>query len=435
MKSTKLEGEIGHQPNQCNVAHLHFESRGQSHLTAAARSNRKEKDELIKEEGLGMAMAASSSSADPPPRISISDVLDYGDPAFRRLEAWLRKSFGDDAGFNVISAFAKLVIRANFSRVSVRGLYRVPMDEALVVCVAPHANQFLDPLNMFSTMPRPISFIAARVTCDKLWLGRFSLLARASGYQSGTRALTIVNFPSDANLSDLNFASLALVPVRRAQDYRKPGKGVVFQPDPANPTLIHGKDTAFTEQLEARGGIVLPDTSVLEVVKIISDTECQIKAAPSPGASALLSSENPTKYKVQPYENQDNVYATVHAVLQARGAIGIFVEGGSHDRSSLLPFKAGAAIMALGAMAANPGLKVKILPVGLNYFNPDKFRSSAAVAYGDPIAIPDSMVEDYKAGGERKRKAVADLLQQITEAIKTQTVNAPDYDSLIVGSK
>ena len=32
------------------------------------------------------------------------------------------------------------------------------------------------------------------------------------------------------------------------------------------------------------------------------------------------------------------------------GCIGIFPEGGSHDRPDLLPLKAGVAVMALGAM-------------------------------------------------------------------------------------
>lgn len=39
--------------------------------------------------------------------------------------------------------------------------------------------------------------------------------------------------------------------------------------------------------------------------------------------------------------------------------------GGSHDRTDFLPLKHGLAIMALGAMAANPECKVKIVPVGV----------------------------------------------------------------------
>lgn len=40
--------------------------------------------------------------------------------------------------------------------------------------------------------------------------------------------------------------------------------------------------------------------------------------------------------------------------------------GGSHDQTDLLPLKAGVAIMALGAMSAEPDLKIKIVPVGLS---------------------------------------------------------------------
>lgn len=39
--------------------------------------------------------------------------------------------------------------------------------------------------------------------------------------------------------------------------------------------------------------------------------------------------------------------------------------GGSHDNSSLLPFKAGVAVLALGAMADGCP-PVRLVPVGLN---------------------------------------------------------------------
>ena len=60
------------------------------------------------------------------------------------------------------------------------------------------------------------------------------------------------------------------------------------------------------------------------------------------------------------------------ARLHAGGCIGIFPEGGSHDRSDLLPLKPGVAMMALGAMAEHADLNVKIVPCGLNYFHADK---------------------------------------------------------------
>ena len=49
--------------------------------------------------------------------------------------------------------------------------------------------------------------------------------------------------------------------------------------------------------------------------------------------------------------------------------------------------------MALGAMAANPTLKVKIVPVGLSYFHAHKFRSRAVVEFGSAFVGVDDSVE------------------------------------------
>jgi len=44
------------------------------------------------------------------------------------------------------------------------------------------------------------------------------------------------------------------------------------------------------------------------------------------------------------------MYEEVWKALNNNSCIGIFPEGGSHDRTDLLPLKAGICIMALGAM-------------------------------------------------------------------------------------
>jgi glycerol-3-phosphate O-acyltransferase/dihydroxyacetone phosphate acyltransferase len=51
--------------------------------------------------------------------------------------------------------------------------------------------------------------------------------------------------------------------------------------------------------------------------------------------------------------------------------------------------------MALGAMAKYPGLDVKIIPVGLNYFNGHRFRSRAYVDMGAPMTINPQHVLEY----------------------------------------
>lgn len=68
------------------------------------------------------------------------------------------------------------------------------------------------------------------------------------------------------------------------------------------------------------------------------------------------------------------MFESVWQSLRAGDCIGIFPEGGSHDRTDLLPLKAGICIMALGA-ASKYNVKVALQPVGLNYFKGHKFRS------------------------------------------------------------
>lgn len=106
--------------------------------------------------------------------------------------------------------------------------------------------------------------------------------------------------------------------------------------------------------------------------------------------------------------------------------------GGSHDRTDLLPLKAGVSIMALGAMANDPNCRVKIVPVGLSYFHAHKFRSRAVVEFGSPLDVPPELVEMFKHGGTDKREAVSKFLDLIYNGLKTVTVRAPDYDTLMV---
>ena len=90
--------------------------------------------------------------------------------------------------------------------------------------------------------------------------------------------------------------------------------------------------------------------------------------------------------------------------------------------------------MALGAMANNPAVKVKIVPVGLYYFHPHKFRSRAVVEFGHAMDVDETLVELYKKGGKEKREAVGKLLDVIYDALKTVTIRAPDFEMLQVRS-
>lgn len=88
--------------------------------------------------------------------------------------------------------------------------------------------------------------------------------------------------------------------------------------------------------------------------------------------------------------------------------------------------------MALGAMAANPNLKVRIVPVGLNYFHPHRFRSRAVIEFGAPISIGSELVETFAKGGQAKRDAIGSVMDLVFDGLKSVTVRAPDYDTLMV---
>ncbi|KAJ2332571.1 Glycerol-3-phosphate/dihydroxyacetone phosphate acyltransferase, partial [Coemansia sp. RSA 2673] len=147
-------------------------------------------------------------------------------------------------------------------------------------------------------------------------------------------------------------------------------------------------------------------------------------------AMELLTRADGTSFKVVPHVDQDEMFHSVYQRLNNGECVGIFPEGGSHDRTEMLPLKAGATIMALGATAANPELGLKIVPTGLNYFHPSKFRSRAVIDFGQPIDIPPELVEQYRKGGAAKREACDELLRVVSEGLKQVTLNTPDYETL-----
>lgn len=245
----------------------------------------------------------------------------------------------------------------------------------------------------------------------------------------------------------------ASVPVVRAADESKPGSGTI-RIEESDPLRVLGHETQFTSQCKVKGQLVLPKSvgyAQASIAKVISDTELKLarvfKATPVGSQDEVDATEdildelNDTekdgakglKYKVLPHIDQHDLYGHVYECMNNSGTMGIFPEGGSHDQPGLLPLKAGVAVMALGAMSKNSNLKIKIVPVGLSYFHPNKFRSRAVVEFGAPIDVPRDLVEKFEQGGSIKREASGKLLDTIHEGLKTVTIRAPDYDTLIVG--
>ncbi|KZV71648.1 glycerol-3-phosphate O-acyltransferase [Peniophora sp. CONT] len=316
-------------------------------------------------------------------------------------------------------SFWRTVISIFFREIRPRGAFNIPKDGPVIFVGAPHHNQFLDPLllslNVHKETRRKVNFLTAAKSLARPEIRYFAQM-------------------------------MGSIPVARAADYAKAGKGrVSLSPDDA--TLIIGHGTAFTEDFGPRSQIMLPKSvgsCLAEVAEVLSDTELRLKKEFGGESGKTtgrvreklreLEEQGTTglEFKKMPYVDQADMYKTVYQELKEGNCLGIFPEGGSHDRTDLLPLKAGVSIMALGAMANDPSCKVRIVPVGLSYFHPHRFRSRAVVEFGTAMDVPPELVEMFKQGGPSKREAVAKLLDIIYDSLKAVTVRAPDYETLMV---
>ena len=120
-------------------------------------------------------------------------------------------------------------------------------------------------------------------------------------------------------------------------------------------------------------------------------------------------------------------FAALNEVLHSGGAFGIFPEGISHLGTELAPLKTGAARIALGA--AEEGIPIRIVPCGLSYFRRHRMRSRVLVQFGQPIVLDEAHVEAHRADS---REAARDLTDEIDLALRAQTLNAPDFETLRV---
>ncbi|KEI36683.1 uncharacterized protein L969DRAFT_54675, partial [Mixia osmundae IAM 14324] len=319
--------------------------------------------------------------------------------------------------YDLLVLIFKWIINLFFREIRPRGAHKIPQDGGIIFVGAPHHNQFLDPLLLLSEVRlsagRRISFLIAEKSMKRAFVGFAARLMQS-------------------------------ISVVRAADDAKAGKGKIFYDDNAKQhdhLILRGHGTTFTKDFEPRRQVQLPkvfDFAAAEVVEVIDDTTLKLKKAFSEKIHEAITTTEAAAasrgvpYKILPYIDQTKMYGKVYAKLKDGGCVGIFPEGGSHDRTDLLPLKAGVSIMALGALMSNKSLKLRIVPVGLNYFHAHRFRSRAVVEFGSPIEIPEAFVELFRQGGAEKREAIGKVMDLVFDGLKSVTVRAPDYETLMV---
>ncbi|KAK6201015.1 Sct2 glycerol-3-phosphate acyltransferase [Scheffersomyces amazonensis] len=320
--------------------------------------------------------------------------------------------------YDLVLWFFSFVIHTFFRDIQPRGTFHIPHQGPVIFVIAPHHNQFIDPLIVMSKVKqfigRRIAFIIANKSYKQRFIGTMAMLC-------------------------------GVIPVERPQDLVKPASGKI-RVNPDNEIEVIGEGTKFTTECMEKGLVGLPEyLGNVQILSIQDDTHLILKkkfesARPENQARIDKLLREGTKYKVAPHIDNSVVFKHVFNHLNSGRVLGIFPEGGSHDRPDLLPLKPGVAIMALGTVAeAINKLKegnsdvhiepVTIIPVGLNYFHPHLFRSRVVVEFGEPIIVDKSMGLHYI---ESSRAAVGELLNAITLGLKEVTVTCKDYETLMV---
>lgn len=292
-----------------------------------------------------------------------------------------------DIGYTIMQFLCNIVTNLFFKDLTIIGAENIPTDSPVIIC-GNHANQFLDAVLMMYSVPRKIGFIIAAKSYRKAVIGHLAKAAHA-------------------------------IPVERPQDIAKNGTGRITE---IKETTIIGTGTKFTEEVKPGDTLKIKDVALDVIIKQInSDTELTYSTELDISKAGV-----DLTFKIFPKLDQTGMYDAVWQRLKDNGAVGIFPEGGSHDRTQMLPLKAGVCIMALGAMAKSSA-PVKIVPCGFNYFKGYKFRSKAVVEFGVPIEIPKSLVERYQ---KSKKDAISVLLADIEKRMKSVTISTPTYSDL-----
>ena len=220
------------------------------------------------------------------------------------------------------------------------------------------------------------------------------------------------------------------IPVERPQDIAQDGVGTVVIADMS----VTGSGTQFTKQVKPKDQLKVKG-QLYKVLSVEDDLHLTLKhhsdSESGSETEALTTTVAAAAFKILPHIDHHALYAAVFDRLKRGEVVGIFPEGGSHDNSALLPFKAGLAMLALGAMAEGAP-PVRLIPVGLTYMHGHRFRSRAMVDFGAPLDIPERYVEMFRQGGAQRFKACDEVLALAQTAIESVTITAPDYDTMKV---
>lgn len=279
------------------------------------------------------------------------------------------------------------IVRSLFRDVNIINPENVPLYGP-VIFVGNHNNQFIDACVLITNIPRQVKFIIAEKSMRRAVIGKLASI-------------------------------IGCISVKRPEDLKFKGIGHVTWE--IGDTRVKGINTRFKLDVQVGDKLNVQGKSIL-VASIESETSLLLQCAID------FKCEDPidgVPFRIIPKINQSDVYNYVTTSLKNGDTIGIFPEGGSHDRTNLLPLKPGVAIMALCALAE--GIEdVSIIPVGLSYSKLYQLQGCVTLFYGNAIVISQDLCKDYT---NNHRETISKLLAKIEEGMRSCMLTSKDHDT------
>ncbi len=128
-------------------------------------------------------------------------------------------------------------------------------------------------------------------------------------------------------------------------------------------------------------------------------------------------------------KKNDETYKRVFRLLSKDKKIMIFAEGLCIQERRLRPLKKGVPRMVFGGMEVINDPDLAVVPIGINYTDPKKFRSNIFFNVGEPIMVADFM-KDYKENPARTQNVFLKVLEPKMKELIIH-INNPENDKLV----
>jgi len=354
-----------------------------------------------------------------------------------------------------VKIFINSMLSIFFRDIEVLGKDRLPRHGPMIFVIN-HSNQFVDAMVVLGTCGNEnfkVSYLMAEKSFYRPIIGDIAsaldVVPVKRAQDAAIRGLGTIGFSNEipscltpaSSLSSGDDSGVVVAEMQQGGDEDSKDKVQKADPSKDDDSLkklsIHGKN-GFTTSAFRVGDKLRPmgTATGVKVLEIIDDVTCVVDASAvseSDMATIFSTSEDnkDRAYDILKHVDLHTVFEKVLDRLALGGVFGIFPEGGSHDRTDLLPLKVGVTLIAYSALERD-GISVPIVPVGLNYFRTHRWRGKCLVEYGDPVFIKPGSLAEYQKGGPAKRAVCNDLLDRIKDSMRSVIVTMPDYDSLQV---